>query len=85
MHDIAAVARQIARRRLLDVQNAIEAVRGGLPQLVQELEQVADVRTALVEVEDVPPVVDSTRRLDAAHQPIDPNDAIEVGRQDCRR
>ena len=51
VHHVRAILLQIPRGRLLDVEDAIEAGRRRLAHPPQELEQVADVRAAFVEVE----------------------------------
>ena len=56
VHRVAAVALQIARRGLLDIEHAVEAGGRTLAHAPQELDQVLDVRAPLVEVEQVLPV-----------------------------
>src|SRR5205807_9931851 len=63
MHDIVAVFLKIAVRRLFDVLNALEPGRRPLLYPCQELQQVADVGTAFIEVERVEPTLYATLPL----------------------
>src|SRR5438094_818576 len=50
---------QVARRRLLDVGDALEPARRLVLDLSHELQQIADVGAALIEVERVRPFLDA--------------------------
>ena len=64
MHDVVPVGPQVAGGRLLDVGDALEGRRRPPPQPGQELQQVADVPAAFVEVEGVMPGGDTPLPLD---------------------
>ncbi len=75
----AAIFLQVAGGRLLDVENALEPGRGGLAHAPQALEQIPDVRAALIEIEQVLPVGDLPRRQQAIDDAVDAEDAIDIG------
>jgi hypothetical protein len=56
VHDVVPIFLQIALGGLLDVKDAAEAGRGRLAHLAHELQEVADVGTSLIEVEQILPV-----------------------------
>src|SRR5262245_53051305 len=63
VHDVSPVLLEVACGRLLDVLNAVKPGGCSLADPGEELDQVADVRAALVEVERVRPVADAAPRL----------------------
>ena len=79
VHDVGAILREVPRRRLLDVEDAVEAGRRRLAHAAQEVEQIGDVRAALVEVEEVLPVRHAAAGQRAGDDAIDADDALEVG------
>src|SRR5205807_4187068 len=78
MHDIVAVFLKIAVRRLFDVLNALERGRRPLLYPCQELQQVADVGTAFIEVERVEPTLDATPPLGFCGNTVDAHHAFNV-------
>jgi hypothetical protein len=73
-----AVGGEVPRRRLLDVEDAREAARRALADLPQAIEDVAHVRTALVEVETVLPVRDPSPRLHLRRDAVDAQGPLDV-------
>src|SRR5438128_1765942 len=78
MHDIVAVFLKIAVRRLFDVLNALEPGRRPLLYPCQELQQVADVGAAFIEVERIEPTLDATSPLGFCGNTVHADDAFDV-------
>ena len=81
VHDVVAVRRQVAGRRLLDVGDALETRRRLFLHLRQKLQQVADVRAALVEVQRIAPGADAAPPLRLPGNAVDADDALHVPAQ----
>ena len=81
VHDVGAILPEIAGGWLLDVENAFEAARRRLPNALEAVQQVRDVRTAFVEIEQVFPIGDVSPIENASHDPVGSNDSLDVGVQ----
>ena len=78
VHDVGAVGLEVARRGLLDVEDAREALGRPRADLPQEVEDVTDVRAPLVEIQAVLPILDAPARLGLRGDPVDAERALDV-------
>src|SRR5262249_12930616 len=69
---------QITSRRLLDVLDALEAGGSLLPDLLQKLQEITDVRAAFVEIERIVPALDTPLSLRFGSDAVDMDDAVDV-------
>ena len=65
------VGRQIARSRLLNIDDALEAFRAAGAYLPQTFQHVSDVRASLVEIERVGPLTHPPGRLHTGGEAVD--------------